>query len=49
MTDTSALASSRPWRQREREWSAFAAAFALACVLFSVWPGLDLALATLFH
>lgn len=38
-----------PWRQREREWSALAACVAVASVLFSVWPGLDLALARLFY
>ena len=42
------IAPARPWRAREREWSWLAGAFAVACIVFSAWPALDLRVAALF-
>lgn len=36
-----------PWRAREREWVWLCGAFAVACIVFSAWPGVDLLVAAL--
>lgn len=38
----------RPWRAREREWGSIALAWALACMAFSLWPGIDVAVSRSF-
>ena len=41
--------AARPWRWRQREWLWLAGTWGLLCVLFSVWPRLDLTVSGWFY